>query len=177
LVAQPKKAKNTRKKRGQEMKKRIFSQAKSDSTKGSDKGGRCMKKNLFVFVAMTMLMMVMMVGCGKPTIAEYISSDEIVNQVNESNASSSAEGCEYYLKYTVEDESVLVVSFIFYEYQSSDWVAELQNQGIDFEGLGFRPDALNEDIEDATGESLSLIRAQFLNSDGSLIYAKNYIPN
>lgn len=137
-----------------------------------------MKKNLFVIVIAVMLVLA---GCGsKPTLAQLVESDDVVAGEEETNAALAEAGLGIHFQYSADGEDVLVLSYIYEEYQ---YLIGRNQSEIDAEfaemlnnlGTSANMDSLFEDCEEITGIPLKCIRAQFVNADGTVIYSQEYV--
>lgn len=135
-------------------------------------------KKLFVLVVTVMLVMV---GCGsKPTLAELVESDEVVAGEEAANAELAKSGLGLRLKYSADGEDVLVLSYIFEDYQQ---LAGLNQSDIDtkFSGMlsnlsgAANLDGLFKECEETTGTPLKCIRMEIINADGSVLYSQEYV--
>lgn len=137
-----------------------------------------MKKNLFVLAVALMLVMT---GCGsKPTLAQLVESDDVVAGEEEANAAFAEAGMGLRIKYSADGEDILVLSYIYEEYQNL--VGRTQSE-IDAEfaekmnhlGTSVSIVPLFEETQKATGITLKCIRVQFVNADGTVIYSQEYV--
>lgn len=137
-----------------------------------------MKKKWFVLVVAVMLVMV---GCGsKPTLAEWVESDDIVDAENLTNEELAASGLGIRAKYSADGEDILVISYIFDQYQqlngldqneiNTAYAEELNNMGT-----SRNLSAIFVGCEENTGITLKCIRVQFVNADGTVIYSQEYL--
>lgn len=142
------------------------------------KWGTESEKNLFVLVVAVMLVMA---GCGsKPTLEELVESDEVVAGEESANAELAKSGLGLRLKYSADGEDVLVLSYIFEDYQQ---LAGLDQSDIDarFSGLlsnlsgAANLDGFFKECEETTGTPLKYIRIQIVNADGTVIYSQEYL--
>lgn len=137
-----------------------------------------MKRNLFVLAVVLMLVIA---GCGsKPTLAELVESDDVVAGEEEVNASFAESGIGLRLKYSADGEDILVLSFVYEEYQNllgrtqseidAEYVGQLNNLG-----LSANLDSLFEECEKTAGITLKCIRIQLVNADGTVICSQEYV--
>lgn len=140
-----------------------------------------MKKNLFVLVITVMLVMLVMVGCGsKPTLSEYLDSDDVVAGEEQTNEELAASGLGLSFKFSADGEDILVMSFIYEQYQqlsglSQSEIAAAYAEEINNMGLSGNMSAMFDACEEATGITLKCIRIQFVNADGSIIYSQDFV--
>ena len=137
-----------------------------------------MKKNLFVLVVALMLVMT---GCGsKPTLAQLVESDDVVAGEEEANAAFAEAGMGLRVKYSADGEDILVLSYIYENYQNlagrtqSEIDAEYAEKMDDL-GTSLSVAPLFEETRKATDITLKCIRVQFVNADGTIIYSQEYV--
>lgn len=140
-----------------------------------------MKKNLFVLVVTVMFVMLVMVGCGsKPTLSEYLDSDDVVAGEEQTNEELAASGLGLSFKFSADGEDILVMSFIYEQYQQLSGLSQSEIAGayaeeINNMGLSRNMSARFDACEEATGITLKCIRIQFVNADGSIIYSQDFV--
>lgn len=138
-----------------------------------------MKKNLLVLIVTVMLVLA---GCGskKPTLSEYLNSEDVVAGEEQTNEYLAASGLGLSFKYSADGEDILMMTFIYEQYQSligfsqSEIDAAYAEQ-INNMGLTGNMSVLFDACEEATGIPLKCIRIQFVNSDGSVIYSQDFV--
>lgn len=137
-----------------------------------------MKKILSILIIASMLAMA---GCSsKLTLAELVESEDVVTGEEETNAALAEAGLGIHIKYSADGEDILVLAYIYDEYQNlngrsqSEIDAEFAEK---FNNLGTSAnlDSLFEECEEATGKPLKCIRAEFINADGTIIYSQEYV--
>lgn len=137
-----------------------------------------MKKNLFVLAVALILVMT---GCGsKPTLAQLVESDDVVAGEEEANAAFAEAGMGLRVKYSADGEDILVLSYIYENYQNlagrtqSEIDAEYAEKMDDL-GTSLSVAPLFEETRKATDITLKCIRVQFVNADGTIIYSQEYV--
>lgn len=137
-----------------------------------------MKKNLLVLVVALMLVMV---GCGsKPTLSQWVDSDEVAAVEEQINAAYAEASLGLRVKFSADSEDVLVFSYIYEQYQN---LAGLNQSEIDatfagvLDSLGTSANmtSIFEECEKATDITLKYIRVQCVNADGTVIYSQDYV--
>lgn len=136
-----------------------------------------MKKNILVLAFVFMLIMV---GCGsKPTLSEWVDSDDVADNVEQINSAYAEEGTGLHVKLSAEGEDVLVFSYIFEEFQLT---AENGQNGMNMEltnllsylGTSVDVNPIFEQCEEATGKMPKYIRVQCVNADGTVIDSQEH---
>lgn len=137
-----------------------------------------MKKKWFILVSVVMLVMT---GCGsKPTLAELIESDEVAAGVEEANVALADSGLGVHLKYSADGDDVLVLSYVFEDYQQlaglsqSDMESEFSWMLSNLSGAA-NFDGLFKECEEKTGIPLKCIRMEIVNVDGAVLYSQEYV--
>lgn len=137
-----------------------------------------MKKKWFILFSVVMLVMT---GCGsKPTLAELVESDEVVAGEEAANAELANSGLGLRLKYSADGEDVLVLSYIFEDYQQFAGLNQ-SDIGTEFSGMlsnlsgAANLDALFTECEEKTGTPLKCIRMEIVNADGVFLYSQEYM--
>lgn len=137
-----------------------------------------MKKSLFLVVAVVMLVMV---GCGsKPTLSQWVNSDDVASGEEEINAAYADAGLGLHVKFSADGEDILVFSCIHEEYQNL--TGRTQNEidstfaeELDALGMSANIASIFEICEEATGITPKCIRVQCVNADGTIIYSQDYV--
>lgn len=137
-----------------------------------------MKKNLFILAVVLMLAMA---GCGsKPTLAELVESDDVVAGEEDVNAVLAESDSGLRFKYSADGEDILVLSFIYEEYQNlvgrtqSEVDAKYAEQLINL-GASTDMDFLFEECRKTADITLKCIRVQLVNADGTIICSQEYV--
>lgn len=135
-----------------------------------------MKKNLFVLFVAVMLVMA---GCGsKPTLAQWVNSEEVADNEEAISEGFADAGLGFHAKFSADGEDILVFSCIYEQYQM---LAGLNQSEIDavfsekLDSLGLRLTRIFDACEKATGITLKCIRVRFVNADGTVIYSQDYV--
>ncbi len=134
-----------------------------------------MKKNLLILVVAVMLVLA---GCGsKPTLSQWVDSDDVTAAEEQINASYAGSGLR--AEFSADGEDVLVFSCI-YEQQldlsgsdQSEIDAAFSTQ-LEAAGLSATMAPMFDECEKATGVALKSIRIQYVNADGTVIYSQDY---
>lgn len=137
-----------------------------------------MKKNLFVLVVVVMLVMV---GCGsKPTLSQWVNSDEVAAGEEEINTLYAEAGLGLRVKFAADGEDILVFNCIHEQYQNltgrsqSEIDAAFANE-LDALGMSTNVVSIFETCEKSTGITLKCIRVQCVNADGTVMYSQEYV--
>ncbi len=137
-----------------------------------------MKKNLFVLVAAFMFLLA---SCGsKPTLSQWVESDEVAAVEEEINAAYADAGLGLSVKFSADGEDVLVFSCIYEEYQilagsnQSEIDAAFADE-LNSLGMSTNMSSIFEECEEATGITLKCIRVQCVNVDGTVMYSQDYV--
>lgn len=132
-----------------------------------------MKKNLLILVVAVMLVMA---GCGsKPTLSEWVDGSDVTTAEEQINAAYAGAGL--HAEFSAEGEDILVFSCIYDEQldlsgtDQSDIDAAFASQ---LSGLSSTMTPMFDECEKATGVTLQCIRVQYVNADGTVIYAQDF---
>lgn len=137
-----------------------------------------MKRNLFVLVVTLMLLMV---GCGsKPTLSQWVDSDDIAAVEELTNEELAGSGLGLRIKFSADGEDILVCSYIYEQYRQLDGMSQSEidaayAEQVNLMGLSRNMPAIFEECETATDIALKCIRIQFVNADGTVIYSQDYM--
>lgn len=137
-----------------------------------------MKKNLFILVVAIMLVMV---GCGsKPTLSQWVDSDDVAAVEEQINAAYAEAGLGLRVKFSADGEDVLVFSCIFEEYLqlagfSQSEIDAIFAEELDNLGMSTNMAPIFEECKDATDITLRYIRVRCVNADGTILYSQDYV--
>ncbi len=137
-----------------------------------------MKKNLIVLVAAFMFLMS---SCGsKPTLSQWVDSDDVAAVEEQINTAYADAGLGLYVKFSADDEDVLVFSCIYEQYQNlagrnQNEIDAAFAEELNSLGMSANMTSIFEECEEATGITLKCIRVQCVNADGTVIYSQDYV--
>ena len=131
-----------------------------------------------ISLVLSVILMLLMVGCGKPSLSKWVESGDVADNVEQINAAYEEEGLGLHVKLSAEGEDVLVFSYIFEEYQltpesTPDGNAALDNM-LSYLGTSVDVNPIFEECEEATGITLKYIRVQCINADGTIIDSQEH---
>lgn len=132
-----------------------------------------MKKKLLILVATLMLVLA---GCGgKPTLAEWVESEDVTSAEDTINATSESTGMR--AEFTAEGEDILVFNCTYIEQLPLDGVSQ---EDLDayfssaLSGISSTMEPMFTACEQATGVKLQCIRIKYINADGSPVYTYDF---
>lgn len=137
-----------------------------------------MKKNLFVLIVAVMLVMV---GCSsKPTLSQWIGSDDIAAAEEQINTAYAEANLGLHVKFSADGEDILVFNCIYEQYINLDGYSQNEIDATFAEklsslGMSANTSTIFEECEKATGITLKCIRVQCVNADGTIIYSQDYV--
>ena len=136
------------------------------------------KKVMALVLASCMTLFLAACG-GKPTLAEWVESEDVTTAEDTINATSASTGMR--AEFSAEGEDILVFSCTYLEQLPLDGTSQEDIEtyfSSALSGITSTMDPMFTACEQATGVKLQCIRVKYINADGSEVYSYDFAnPN